>query len=126
MSDIEKFIVHEKEARFYDLTFTDQDGIQIPLASMSALTLSLFLKDSDPIVYINSRNAQNVLNANNVTIDSAGKITWAIQSADLAMQDAGAEVEVHVAIFHLTTTGGTPVQVRKEMHLYVDNMEPVS
>lgn len=126
MPDIERFIVHEKESRFYDLTFTDQTGTQIALASMSALTLSLFLKDSDPIIYINSRNGQNILNANNVTIDSAGKITWAIQPADSAMQNADAQVEVHVAIFTLTTTGGTPLTVRHEAHMYVDNLEPVS
>lgn len=126
MPDIERYMVHEKEARFYDLTFTDQNGAQIAESSFSALTLTLFLKDSSPLVYINSRNAQNVLDANNVTVATDGKVTWAIQPADLAMQDTSAEVEIHVAIFHLTTTGATPVQVRKEVHLYIDNMEPVS
>lgn len=126
MSTIDKFMVYEKESRFYDLTFTDQAGVQIPKASMSALTLSLFLKDSSPIAYLNGRNAQNVFDLNNVTIDTAGKITWAIQPADLAMSNTSAEVEVHVAIFTLTTTGGTAITVRKEMHLYVDNLEPVA
>lgn len=128
MSDIEKYIVHEKEARFYDLTFTDQTGALIPLASMSALDLTLFIKDSSPLVYINSRNAQNVLNANNVTVVSNGTVTWAIQVADLTIPtaNAGFEVVVFVAIFHLTTTGGSPIQVRKEIHLYIDNLEPVT
>jgi len=126
MSDIEKYTVREKEVRFYDLTFTDQNGVQITKASMSALDLSLFLKDSNPLAYINSRNAQNVFDLNNVTIDSAGKITWAIQTADLAIQNANNQVETHIAIFHLTTSGGTSIQVRKEIYFYVDNLEPVS
>lgn len=125
MSDIEKFLVHEKEARFYDLTFTDQNGTQIPKASISALTLTLFLKDSSPLSYINSRNALNALDANGVTIDTAGKITYAVQVADLAIANTGAEVEVHVAVFHLTTTGGTPIQVRKEIYFYIDNLEHI-
>lgn len=126
MSDIEKVMLYEKESRFYTLTFTDQNGTQVPLASMSTLKLSLFLKDSSPVTIINSRNQQNVLGVNDVTISGPGVIVWNIKPADSTLSDANAEVEIHVAVFELTTTGGTPLIKRKEVHVYVDNVEAVT
>lgn len=124
MSDIKKFLVNEKEIRFYDLTFTDQNGTQIPKASMSALTLTLFDRGSNPLVYINNRNAQPAFDQNNVAIASDGKITWTMQAADNAILNDNKQVEVHVAVFHLTAAGG--LQVRDEAWFYVDNLEPVT
>lgn len=124
MADLKKLFVNEKELRFYDLTFTDQNGTQIAKSGMSALTITLFLKGSNPISYINSRNAINAFDANNVTIATDGKITWAMQAADNTIQDTNQQVEIHVAVFHLTTSSG--VQVRDEAYFYVDNLEPVT
>ena len=126
MADIDKVEVYEKESRFYDLDFFDQNGTKIPLASMSALKLSLFLKDSSGPTFINSRNQQNVLNANNVTVASPGDIQWAIQPADLTIQNAACENEIHIAVFELTTTSTPALIRRKELYLVVDNVEAIS
>lgn len=126
MADIDKFEVYEKEGRFYDLDFYDQAGTKITLANMATLKLSLFLKDAATLTTINGRAQQNVLNTNNVTVQTAGDIQWAIQPADTTMQDAGCESEIHIAVFELTTTSTPALVRRKEVYLIIDNVEAVS
>lgn len=126
MADIDKFEVYEKESRFYDLDFFDQNGTKVPLVSMAALKLSLFLKDAASLTTINSRAQQNVLNANDVTVQTAGDIQWAIQPADTTMQDANCESEIHVAVFELTTTSTPALVRRKEVYLIIDNVEAIT
>ena len=80
-------------------TLKDENGTAIPAASLATLTLTLYsLSGAQPI--INTRQEQNVLNANNVVVDSSGLLTWSMQEADTAII-ATTEVgsEKHRAVF---------------------------
>jgi len=46
---------------------------------------------------VNSRNAQNVLNANNCTLSTAGVFEWALQPTDTVLLSTG-QTERHVAL----------------------------
>ncbi len=73
----------------------DAGGTATPRIS----TLTLTLKDAASTSVVNSRNAQDVLNANNVTVDSAGALKWLIQPGDTALLDSSRAVEEHLARF---------------------------
>lgn len=89
------------EARY---TLRDNDGAVIPVASLSALTLTL--RDAKSGSIVNSRNAQNVLNTNGVTVNSSGALVWTVATADTTLLDSTLESEEHVGEFLFTTTGG--------------------
>ena len=82
-------------------TLLDSDGTAIPLANIDALTLTLTNAADGSTV--NSRSAQNVLNTNNVTVDSTtGALTWLIQPEDTTLVDTDLASEDHVAVFNWT------------------------
>lgn len=86
-------------------TLKDSDGVVIPLSAISTFTLTL--TDAATGGTVNSRSAQDVLNANNVTVNSTtGAVAWSIQAADTALVSSGATAEEHVAAFTCTFSGG--------------------
>lgn len=94
---------------FYTATLVDQAAVAVPLADISILTLTLQVVGG-PQDGTFIRTAQNVLNANNVTVHAtSGLLTWTIQVTDLAIADATLHVgkkERHVALFEWTLTNG--------------------
>lgn len=93
----------EKKTGSFRAQITDQDGVTpLPLATLATLTLTLYvIKGDGTISYVNGRNAQNVLNANNVVVSATGLITWTIQTADTTLVEALA-FERHIALFQWT------------------------
>ena len=94
------------------LTFllVDSVGDGVPVSMLTTLTLTYYDVISGTIV--NSRNAQNVLNANDVSVTTAGSpavttIEWQIQPADTAMVDPELALEYRVAQFRWTWDSGT-------------------
>jgi hypothetical protein len=89
-------------------------GAQVPLSALLTLTLTLFDGDTGSVAtgpYINSRNAQSILNANGGTVVDNGTITSAIltlSAADNPLITAGKRAEWHIAFFVWTWTGGGP------------------
>jgi len=103
--------VNEKATAVYKATLEDENGATVPATSLATLVLTLWNKYDGAI--INSRSAQNVLNANNVTVDSDGLLTWNIQSADniiMGTGEADQESEQHIAEFVWTWPSGTPTK----------------
>lgn len=96
--------IAEKSIGIITALVTDENGIAISSANLTTLTLTLYEKATKAIV--NTRSAQNVLNANNVTVDTSGNLTWNMQSADNAIIGA-ATIESHVALFEWTWSSGT-------------------
>ena len=92
-------VVNEQSTFKYTGTLKDSDGNAIGSASLSSATLTLYEEDSGKIV--NNRDGQNVLNANNVTISSAGVVTWSGQANDTKIigNTPVGEVEKHIALF---------------------------
>ena len=117
------FGILEQATGSYTATITGNDGATpIPAASLVTLTLTLYvIKTDGTIGYVNSRNAQNILNANNVTVSAAGLLTWAIQTADSTLVEA-LPFERHIALFEWTTA---TVAGKHEMVLVVQALNEV-
>ena len=82
-------------------TLLDEAGAAIPLANINSLTLTL--RDAMTGNIINSRSSQNVLNANNVTVNNTtGAVNWSIQVADTAPASTATAYREHVAEFTCT------------------------
>jgi len=118
-----EFGILELATGTYTATVTSNDGATpIPAASLLTLTLTLYvIKTDGTIGYVNSRNAQNVLNANNVTVDVNGFLTWAIQTLDTTLVEA-LPFERHIALWEWTATG---VAGKHEMVLVVQALTEV-
>jgi len=77
--DMALLYTKEGTGAIYTATLEDSDETAIPLANISAITLTLYNVADDSI--INSREDQDVKNTNQVTIHStSGLLTWAMQA----------------------------------------------
>jgi len=114
------FTLLEATTGQYTAQIVGNDGVTpLPLATLTTLTLSLYVVKADgTIQYVNGRNAQNVLNANNVTVSAGGLITWAIQTADTTLIEV-LPFERHLAVFQWTWPNGTG---KHELVLVVQNL----
>src|SRR5690606_21533571 len=72
--------ITEGSSGLYTATLATPGGTAVTAVMLTALSLTLYDKDTGAIV--NSRDAQDVLNKGNVTIDAEGEIAWSIQPAD--------------------------------------------
>lgn len=117
------FDILEQSTGQYTATIVGNDGVTaLPAATLLSLALTLYvIKTDGTIGYVNSRNAQNVLNLNNVTVNSAGLITWAIQAGDTTLVEA-LPFERHIALFEWTWANGAG---KHEMVLVVQNLGEV-
>ena len=109
-------------------TLKDHNGVVIPLANLSTLTLRV--TDAVTGNVINSRSdgstgGQNVKNTNNVSVGtSTGAMTWNIQPGDLNVTDADASFSEHVAeiIWTYTHADFSTTQTAKHTHrLHIQN-----
>jgi len=96
----------------YSGTVIDADGDAIPSGDLVSLTLTLRSAKDNSV--INSRNVQNVLNANNVSIDSNGTLVWEIQPEDTTVGSGG--VDDHIAQFIWTWSDGGVTRTAKVVH----------
>jgi hypothetical protein len=117
------FSILEGSSGSFTARIVGNDGVTaLPAASLVTLTLTLYVIKADgTIAYVNTRNAQNVLNLNNVIVDALGLLTWAIQPADTALVEAIA-FERHIALFEWTWSGGAG---KREIVLVVQNLTEV-
>src|SRR5262245_59212592 len=93
----------EKTSRKYTAVLKDLDGVSIPSATLNTLHLTLYSIHS--LAIINSRQAQNVLNANQVTVDANGNLAWEMLPANNAILDDSLATEIHRALFEWTWAG---------------------
>jgi hypothetical protein len=122
--------VLEKETPLYTATLTDDSGAILPAATLQTLTLLLYIEKADGThSYIRGSAGvgQNVLNTNNVTIDSTGLLTWKIQVADTTLNDQTVPFERHVGLWTWTWTdaGGSARRGSHELVLTVKNLSEV-
>ena len=118
------YTVRELTTPKYTATITDDDGVALPAASLTTLVLTLYVVKSDGTIgYVNSRNAQNVLNANNVTVSAAGAVVWSVQTADTTLIES-LPFERHIALFEWTWSAGAKAG-KHEVVLNVQNLTEV-
>ena len=94
----------------YTGTLKDETGAAVALADLTTLTLTLRTGDTSLGAVVNSRNAQDVKNANNVTFHAtSGLLTWSVQVADMPVPSAlgTGGSEHHNAVFIATWSSGT-------------------
>ena len=97
----------EKQSAQLDFQLEESDGTDLTKSELSTITLTLYNFIDGTI--INSRNAQNVKDQNNVSISSGGLVTWTEQPSDHQIVSSNVETgatETHVALFEWTTSGG--------------------
>lgn len=99
--------VEEKSTGRYKVVLNDEAGAVIPLSDMTTITLTLY--DDYTGTIINSRNAQNVKNTNNVLYTEAGLLTWTLQPNDNVIVTSEVRTngyEKHIALFEYTWSSG--------------------
>lgn len=114
---MDRIRVNELSSRIVDFDVLDSDGVVIPAANITVAQLTLY--DCDTFVpgaspaegIINSRDAQSVLNANNVVIADSGSpanklVTWTMQPEDNPIVTPRRQIERHRAEFHFAFTTG--------------------
>lgn len=117
--------VLEQTTPRYTAILTDDEGNSLPATSLTALTLSLYVIKADgTIAYVNSRNAQNVLNTNDVSVGADGTLIWQMVAADLTLIES-LPFERHIALFTWTWSAGTK-KGRHEIVFTVKNLQEVS
>ncbi len=92
--------IMEKTTVKITATVEDENGDGLAAASLDTLTLTLYSLEDDTI--INSRDAQDVLNANGVTLDVNGNLIWTVTPADTIIVDTRLKAERHRAVFEWT------------------------
>ena len=94
--------VNELSSFRYTGQVVDEEGNAIPGSSLSSLTLTLYNAADKSI--INSRDKQDVLDANAVTVNESGDLTWDSVSGDSPIVGSVGigQAEQHVALFEWT------------------------
>ena len=97
--------VNERSSALYTATLNDEKGDPVTVSALATLTVTLYDKATGDI--INSRNGQDALNANDVTLHAtSGALTWKMKAADNPINtpatiEAG-DYERHIALFEWT------------------------
>lgn len=117
-------IIPERSSPKITATVQDEAGDGIAASSLDTLTLTLYnLSDADKTI-INSRSDQDVLNTNNVTVDSSGNLVWSVQALDTIIVSAPV-LEQHRAVFAWTYSSGTKTG-RYTIDMTIRNLEKVT
>ncbi len=111
--------VREKKTALLVAYLIDEDNAAINGTLLDTLKLTLYAKGSGTI--INNRSAQDVLNANNVTVDSSGKISFQLQGSDNVLLDITKSYESHIALFEWSWSAGTKSGAH-EIEFKVENL----
>jgi hypothetical protein len=111
-----------KSSAWYKAILKDRNGTVVGASALTSLTLTYYCLDA-ALTIINSRNAQNVLNANGVTLDSSGNLEWAKTTLDTIMVTSGG-YEDHVALFEWV--GATVGSGKHEVVFQIDRLAKVA
>jgi hypothetical protein len=113
----------ERTSSQYTCVLHDETGAAAGSLVMGTLVLTLY--DLATGTALNARTAQNVLNANGVTLDSAGHLVWTIAPADNAIVTSTLSIETHIALFEASWAAGTK-EAKWEVSLPVRNVNRVT
>lgn len=116
----------EKQSGVYSCTLKDENGSTVSSAVLDAFLLTLHDRLTGAI--INSRSGQNVLNANQVTVDTLGNVVWIWLPNDMTMINPNKAIEEHVALFEAKWTdgGGRPRQANNEVVFNVHRIKQLA
>jgi hypothetical protein len=115
--------VNEKVTAKYSAIIQDEDETALSSSDLQTLTLTLYDKSTGTI--INSRNDQDVLNTNGVSVDANGNVVWLMDPDDNAIVTSTSKVEKHVALFKWTWDSGNK-EGKHEIVIQVKNLTKVT
>lgn len=118
------FSVTEKSSARYSAVLTDEDNAAVGLSALTSLRL--WLRDVATGTYINSREGQNVLNANDVSFSvSGGNLIWELTPEDnIIVGDA--TTEEHEAVFYAVWDDGGNTRAKSwSVAINVTNYVPI-
>lgn len=125
---IDRIRVSEASTKLVEFDVLDETGAGVPAASLTGARLTLY--DIDTYVpgspttgILNGREAQSVLNANGVTIDTVGHVEWPMDPDDNVVVNPRRQVERHRAEFHFTWATG---EFHQEIEIEVVNLRSVA
>jgi hypothetical protein len=128
MATREEYEINEDSYAPYTTTLTSDGSTPITLAAISTIEMTLVNVADTTLAtsIINSRQKQNVKNANNCTMHAtSGLFTWDIQPDDVEIVGStpiGGK-EKHLATF--TVTWDTTKQMHFEVLLIIENLRSV-
>ena len=116
--------VRENTTPVITAVIKDENDNVLPDTTLDTLTLTLY----DPALgtIFNSRDGQDILNANDVTVDNVGLMTWVVQVADIAIVDSNSIFEERVALIEWTwTVSAATRQSNDEIRIHIQNLAQV-
>ena len=112
--------IAEETSQRINFTVVDEDGVGIPAAGLTSLTLTLFTKRANTI--INGRDATDILNVNGGTVGVDGVGSFLMTPDDNVISGTG-KVEYHTALFEWAW--GTGKEGKQPVKLKVVNLQQV-
>lgn len=122
-SDQKPVIVDEGESHEIDVEFSYKNAagtkVVIPAGNLATATWTLYDRDADPDAIINSRNAVNILNANNATIeDDIIRVRYDTADNAIGTVSNAGDLEEHVSLFIGTWNDGTTIRTIKKQVIH--------
>lgn len=116
------FDVIQDSSGSYTAQLVNEAGNGVSSALISSATITLY--DDETEVSINSRYLQNILNTNQVTIDTSGNLEWLWLPADMPRSHTDRRPELHTALFIIAWSAGTK-QIKHEVHFRVHKVKVI-
>jgi hypothetical protein len=121
-----QLMVAERTTLRLTATLLDETSAAIPASALSALTLTLYVRDSAAKEIINNVNAVSVLNTGRGTVHaSSGLLTLTLDPSDNQIIDETQDVEWHRALIEGTYAAGAKA-FKSEIEFPVRNLHEVS
>jgi hypothetical protein len=117
------FDVVQETTGKYTATIVDEDGNGISSADITTAVMTLYDTQTEDI--INTRDAQDILNANGVTIDTSGNLEWIWDPEDMPILHSVRKPEVHTALIKITWDSGAK-QLYHEVSFRVNKVRIIS
>jgi hypothetical protein len=122
----EEYDINEDSHGKYTCTLKDEDGSAVLLSSIGSITMTII--EDRLALPVNSRTAQDVLNANDCTYNAtSGLFTWNVQIEDTDIVNTNTAIgkrEPHLATISFLWASGTK-QHHHEVVLNVLNLRSV-
>lgn len=112
------FTVAERNTLYLQGTVKDEKG-----QAFQPSTLTLYLYDRFTDTVINSRNRQDILNANGGTCDASGVWSLTLTPTDNTFVTAGKKSEKHIALIEWTwdDNQGNPAYGSKTLEIVIED-----